>query len=63
MQFLTRELAQEIVERTMSILNRNINVMNESGVIIGSGIRSESVSFTMARCWCSGQESVSRSTS
>ncbi|MGG1880094.1 sugar diacid recognition domain-containing protein [Paenibacillus cisolokensis] len=37
MQFLTRELAQEIVERTMSILNRNINVMNESGVIIGSG--------------------------
>ncbi|OAS83090.1 MULTISPECIES: CdaR family transcriptional regulator [Metabacillus] len=37
MQFLTYELAQEIVERTMKILNRNINVMNGEGVIIGSG--------------------------
>jgi carbohydrate diacid regulator len=37
MQFLTYELAQEIVERTMKILNRNINVMNDQGVIIGSG--------------------------
>ena len=37
MQFLTYELAQEIVERTMKILNQNINVMNEAGVIIGSG--------------------------
>lgn len=37
MQFLTYELAQEIVERTMKILNRNINVMNDKGVIIGSG--------------------------
>lgn len=39
MHTLTRELAQEIVERTMSILNRNINVMNDKGVIIGSGDR------------------------
>lgn len=37
MQFLTYELAQEIVERTMKILNRNINVMNHEGIIIGSG--------------------------
>ncbi|MFJ6413356.1 CdaR family transcriptional regulator [Terribacillus saccharophilus] len=37
MQFLTYELAQEIVERTMKILNSNINVMNNEGVIIGSG--------------------------
>jgi carbohydrate diacid regulator len=36
-QFLTTELAQEIVERTMKILNRNINVMDDKGVIIGSG--------------------------
>ncbi|MFP7170732.1 CdaR family transcriptional regulator [Terribacillus halophilus] len=39
MQFLTYELAQEIVGRTMKILNQNINVMNEEGVIIGSGER------------------------
>lgn len=39
MEFLTHELAQEIVERTMKILNRNINVMNEEGIIIGSGDR------------------------
>ncbi|MFJ5793743.1 sugar diacid recognition domain-containing protein [Bacillus atrophaeus] len=37
MQFLTYELAQDIVERTMNILNRNINVMDDKGVIIGSG--------------------------
>ncbi|MED4071527.1 CdaR family transcriptional regulator [Priestia endophytica] len=37
MLFLTHELAQEIVERTMKILNRNINVMNSEGIIIGSG--------------------------
>ncbi|MDN4525550.1 CdaR family transcriptional regulator [Fictibacillus fluitans] len=37
MQFLTHELANEIVERTMKILNQNINVMNNEGVIIGSG--------------------------
>lgn len=39
MPFLTHELAQEIVERTMKILNRNINVMNDEGIIIGSGDR------------------------
>ncbi|TCS84200.1 sugar diacid recognition domain-containing protein [Tepidibacillus fermentans] len=37
MKLLTRELAQKIVERTMGIINRNINVMNEKGIIIGSG--------------------------
>ncbi len=37
MQFLTYELAQEIVERTMKIINHNINVMNDEGIIIGSG--------------------------
>lgn len=39
MQFLTTELAQEMVERTMRILDKNINVMNADGVIIGSGER------------------------
>lgn len=37
MRFLDQTLAQEIVNRTMKIINRNINVMNEKGVIIGSG--------------------------
>ncbi|GLB60041.1 CdaR family transcriptional regulator [Cytobacillus sp. NCCP-133] len=37
MQLLTHELAQEIVVRTMKILHKNINVMNEKGIIIGSG--------------------------
>lgn len=36
-RFLDYSLAQEIVDRTMKIINRNINVMNEKGVIIGSG--------------------------
>ncbi|KXG43581.1 sugar diacid recognition domain-containing protein [Tepidibacillus decaturensis] len=37
MIFLNHELAEQIVERTMNIIHRNINVMNEKGVIIGSG--------------------------
>lgn len=37
MKHLNKELAQEIVVRTMKIIHRNINVMNEKGMIIGSG--------------------------
>lgn len=37
MTFLTKQLAQEMVDRTMKIIGRNINVMDEKGVIIGSG--------------------------
>jgi carbohydrate diacid regulator len=37
MKFLDQSLAQEIVDRTMKIIKRNINVMNDKGVIIGSG--------------------------
>lgn len=37
MNVLTRELAQSIVTRTMKIINRNINVMDHKGMIIGSG--------------------------
>ncbi len=34
---LTQELAQEIVERTMNVLGKNINIMDYNGIIIGSG--------------------------
>lgn len=34
---LTVKLAQEIVERTMNVLGKNINIMDYNGVIIGSG--------------------------
>lgn len=37
MRFLDKTLAQEIVNRTMKIISRNINVMNNKGAIIGSG--------------------------
>ena len=37
MGFLNKQLAQEIVDRTMGIIGRNINVMDNTGVIIGSG--------------------------
>jgi carbohydrate diacid regulator len=37
MSFLTNELAQEMVTRTMDILKKNTNVMDESGIIIASG--------------------------
>ncbi len=37
---ITHKLAQNIVDKTMSILEKNINIMDENGVIIGSGDRS-----------------------
>ncbi|MGA9224770.1 MAG: sugar diacid recognition domain-containing protein [Mesobacillus sp.] len=37
MEFLNKQLAQEIVDRTMGIIGRNINVMDNRGIIIGSG--------------------------
>src|SRR5690625_3366372 len=40
MTVLTKVIAQDIVDQTMRILTYNINVMDESGVIIGSGDQS-----------------------
>ena len=37
---ITHKLAQDIVDKTMKILEKNINIMNENGVIIGSGDKS-----------------------
>ncbi len=37
MELLNKELAQEIVDRTMGIIGKNINIMDNQGVIIGSG--------------------------
>ncbi len=34
---ITRQLAQDIVDKTMKILGKNINIMDENGIIIGSG--------------------------
>ncbi|UOY87456.1 CdaR family transcriptional regulator [Bacillus glycinifermentans] len=40
MNYLSKELAVEIVDRTMSIIRHNINIMDENGLIIASGDRS-----------------------
>lgn len=37
---ITQKLAQDIVDKTMSILGKNINIIDEKGVIIGSGDKS-----------------------
>lgn len=37
MELLNKQLAQEIVNRTMGIIGKNINIMDNRGVIIGSG--------------------------
>lgn len=37
---ITHKLAQDIVDKTMKILEKNINIMNENGVIIASGDKS-----------------------
>lgn len=38
--YITQQLAQQIVDRTMAILSFNINVMDQEGRIIGSGDKS-----------------------
>lgn len=40
MYFLDAAIAQQIVDRTMRIIQHNINVMNNQGVILGSGDKS-----------------------
>ncbi|HYF93699.1 MAG TPA: sugar diacid recognition domain-containing protein [Symbiobacteriaceae bacterium] len=42
---LTTELAQPIVDRAMAILQRNVNIMDGAGVIVGSGDSSRIGSF------------------
>jgi carbohydrate diacid regulator len=37
---ITHNLAQQIVDRTISIIGKNINIMDENGFIIGTGDRS-----------------------
>src|SRR5699024_12466986 len=34
---LTREIATEVVTQTMKTINYNINIMDEKGIILGSG--------------------------
>lgn len=34
---IVHKLAQDIVDKTMKILGKNINIMDENGIIIGSG--------------------------
>ena len=37
---ITHELAQQIVDRTISIIGKNINIMDQNGFIIGTGDKS-----------------------
>jgi carbohydrate diacid regulator len=37
---ITHELAQQIVDRTINIIGKNINIMDENGYIIGTGDKS-----------------------
>nr|WP_236781911.1 sugar diacid recognition domain-containing protein [Aneurinibacillus sp. XH2] len=46
----TKELAQEIVERTMEILGGNINVMNREGSLLALAIKRESAMFMREHC-------------
>lgn len=37
---ITHQLAQQIVDRTIRIIGKNINIMDENGYIVGTGDRS-----------------------
>lgn len=49
---LDTKMAQDIVARTMRIIDTNINVMDARGRIIGSAIASVLVNCTKVHCWC-----------
>jgi len=36
---ITHQLAQQIVDRTINIIGKNINIIDENGYIIGTGDR------------------------
>ncbi len=42
---ITHELAQQIVDRTINIIGKNINIMDEKGFIIGTGDKSRLNNF------------------
>ncbi len=50
---LDTKMAQDIVARTMRIIDTNINVMDARGRIIGSGDRERIGELHEGRCWCS----------
>lgn len=49
---LNAKMAQDIVARTMQIIDSNINVMDARGKIIGSGDQERLGNCMRARCWC-----------
>ncbi len=51
MYFLDAATAQQIVDRTMNIIDHNINVMNSQGVILGSGDKQRLNSVHEAPFW------------
>lgn len=50
---LDHSLAQEIADRAMAILPRNVNVMDSQGLIIGTGRLSASIPATKGLNWSS----------
>ena len=48
---LDTKMAQDIVARTMRIIDTNINVMDARGRIIGSGDRERIGDCTKVHCW------------
>ncbi|STN21022.1 putative carbohydrate diacid regulator (sugar diacid regulator) [Escherichia fergusonii] len=49
---LDTKMAQDIVARTMRIIDTNINVMDARGRIIAAAIVSVLVNCMKAHCWC-----------
>lgn len=57
---LNQELAQQIAEKTMEVLGRNVNIMDRAGIIVGSGKRERLNTYHegAARVLSSGQRLV-----
>ncbi len=46
---LDYKLAQQIADKTMDVLGKNINIMDRHGIIIGSGNKIGSILITKAQ--------------
>ncbi len=49
---LDTKMAQDIVARTMRIIDTNINVMDARGALLAAAIASVLGNCTKVRCWC-----------
>ncbi|MFD1177618.1 sugar diacid recognition domain-containing protein [Paenibacillus puldeungensis] len=60
MSQLSEKQAQEIVDKMMMDIPYNINIMNDNGIIVGSGKRADSSTADASALWLGGNSILQR---